>query len=94
MCPRNDHAAAWKHVGRIARIARGGVDAVVVLDVDIRDPQPAQVAEDAIASAHVGILKGAWTPPVIYQHPLAYLLGLEGVALLRAFSGAYDRKAS
>jgi hypothetical protein len=30
--------------------------------------------------------------PVIYQHPLAYLLGLEGVALLRAFSGAYDRE--
>jgi hypothetical protein len=29
--------------------------------------------------------------PVIYQHPLAYLLGLEGVALLRAFSGGYDR---
>jgi ubiquinone/menaquinone biosynthesis C-methylase UbiE len=29
---------------------------------------------------------------VIYQHPLAYLLGLEGVALLRAFSGAYDRE--
>jgi ubiquinone/menaquinone biosynthesis C-methylase UbiE len=28
---------------------------------------------------------------VIYQHPLAYLLGLEGMALLRAFSGAYDR---
>jgi ubiquinone/menaquinone biosynthesis C-methylase UbiE len=26
----------------------------------------------------------------IYQHPLAYLLGLEGIALLRAFSGAYD----
>ena len=30
--------------------------------------------------------------PVIYQHPLAYLLGLEGVALLRGFSGAYDRE--
>lgn len=29
--------------------------------------------------------------PVIYQHPLAYLLGLEGIALLRAFSGAHDR---
>jgi len=29
--------------------------------------------------------------PVIYQHPLAYLLGLEGIALLRAFSGGYDR---
>jgi hypothetical protein len=28
---------------------------------------------------------------VIYQHPLAYLLGLEGVALLRGFSGVYDR---
>lgn len=28
---------------------------------------------------------------VIYQHPLAYLLGLEGAALLRAFSGYYDR---
>lgn len=26
----------------------------------------------------------------IYQHPLAYLLGLEGVALFRAFSGEYD----
>jgi hypothetical protein len=30
-------------------------------------------------------------PPVIYQHPLAYLLGLEGVAL-RAFAGVYDRE--
>jgi ubiquinone/menaquinone biosynthesis C-methylase UbiE len=29
--------------------------------------------------------------PVIYQHPLAYLLGLEGIALLRAFSGFYGR---
>jgi SAM-dependent methyltransferase len=28
---------------------------------------------------------------VIYQAPLAYLLGLEGVALLRAFAGEYDR---
>jgi ubiquinone/menaquinone biosynthesis C-methylase UbiE len=28
----------------------------------------------------------------LYQHPLAYLLGLEGIALLRAFSGAYDRE--
>ena len=29
-------------------------------------------------------------PPVIYVHPLAYLLGLEGVALLHAFAGDYD----
>ncbi len=28
---------------------------------------------------------------MVYQHPLAYLLGLEGVALLRAFTGDYDR---
>jgi SAM-dependent methyltransferase len=28
---------------------------------------------------------------VIYQHPLAYLLGLEGAALMRAFNGDYDR---
>jgi len=28
---------------------------------------------------------------MIYQHPLAYLLGLEGVALLRSFAGEYDR---
>lgn len=28
---------------------------------------------------------------MIYQHPLAYLLGIEGVALLRAFNGDYDR---
>jgi ubiquinone/menaquinone biosynthesis C-methylase UbiE len=31
-------------------------------------------------------------PPPIYQHPLAYLLGLEGIALLHAFAGAYDRE--
>jgi SAM-dependent methyltransferase len=29
---------------------------------------------------------------VIYQHPVHYLLGLEGVALLRAFAGGYDRE--
>lgn len=28
---------------------------------------------------------------MLYQHPLAYLLGLEGVALLRAFAGENDR---
>ncbi len=29
---------------------------------------------------------------VIHQHPLAYLLGLEGVALMKAFAGEYDRE--
>jgi hypothetical protein len=28
---------------------------------------------------------------MIYQHPLAYLLGLEGVALLHVFAEDYDR---
>ena len=27
---------------------------------------------------------------IVYQHPLAYLLGLEGIALLHAFAGDYD----
>ncbi len=29
---------------------------------------------------------------MIYEHPLAYLLGLEGIALLRGFTGEYDRE--
>jgi SAM-dependent methyltransferase len=29
---------------------------------------------------------------VIYEHPLAYLLGLEGIALMRGFTGEYDRE--
>lgn len=28
---------------------------------------------------------------MVYQHPLAYLLGLEGLALLRAWAGDYDQ---
>ena len=27
---------------------------------------------------------------MIYQHPLAYLLGLEGIALLRAWGGDFE----
>ena len=30
-------------------------------------------------------------PQAVWQHPLAYLLGLEGIALLHAFAGEYDR---
>lgn len=29
---------------------------------------------------------------MIYQHPLAYLIGLEGLALLRAWAGDFDRQ--
>lgn len=31
-------------------------------------------------------------PASIYQHPLAYLIGLEGVALMKAFAGEYDEE--
>src|SRR5688572_15012642 len=41
--------------------------------------------EEASASPGIG-------GRVIYQHPLAYLLGLEGIALFRAFAGEYDRE--
>lgn len=30
-------------------------------------------------------------PPVSYEHPLAYLLGVEGLALLRGFIGEFDQ---
>ena len=34
-----------------------------------------------------------WSATVTYRHPLAFLLGLEGVALLRAFAGdGFDRE--
>lgn len=36
-------------------------------------------------------MPAAPTDRTIHQHPLAYLLGLEGVALLRAFAGEHDR---
>lgn len=36
-------------------------------------------------------LSDLYGPEVIYQHPLAYLLGLEGIALLRAWAGDYDQ---
>jgi len=29
---------------------------------------------------------------MIYQHPLAYLLGLEGIALLRGWAGDFDKE--
>jgi hypothetical protein len=37
-------------------------------------------------------IRGCERVKVVYQHPLAYLLGLEGLALLRGFSGAHDRE--
>jgi len=43
------------------------------------------------ASAPPSLLTIMSSADRIYQHPLAYLLGLEGVALLRAFAGEHDR---
>jgi SAM-dependent methyltransferase len=41
--------------------------------------------EEAFASPGIG-------SRAIYRHPLAYLLGLEGIALLRAYAGEFDRE--
>jgi SAM-dependent methyltransferase len=45
-------------------------------------PDDEHVAEDARAQP---------VEQIIYQHPLAYLLGLEGIALMRAFAGEHGR---
>ncbi len=45
-------------------------------------------SKHASGSAEPAVLES--TP--VYQHPLAYLLGLQGHALLRAFAGEYDRE--
>lgn len=41
-----------------------------------------------------GVYPAGMTSPraLIYQHPLAYLLGLEGIALLRAWAGDFDEE--
>ena len=49
MLDRDDHAAAGQDVGRVAWIARRGIDAVVVLEIDLgRLAQARAVAEDAV----------------------------------------------
>ena len=57
--------------------------------------EPLRRAADAVRSIHPEWCElseySRIDPPVIFQHPLAYLLGLEGIALLRAFSGVCDR---
>ena len=45
-----------------------------------------------VSSAQTGDDRVPRALPTVYQHPLAYLLGLEGLALLRAFAGEYDRE--
>jgi len=43
---RDYGAAAWNYVGRITRVSRRGVDAEVVLEVQVRPAQPVVIAED------------------------------------------------
>jgi hypothetical protein len=40
----------------------------------------------------IGALPGLTSVFVIYQDPLAYLLGIEGIALLDAWAGDHDRE--
>jgi hypothetical protein len=49
---RDDDAAAGKHVGRVARIARRGVQAVRVLNAHVGGAKQGQVAEDAVLFGH------------------------------------------
>src|SRR6266576_2993479 len=43
---RDDAAAAWNYVGRITRVSGRGVDAEVVLEVQVRLAQPVVIAKD------------------------------------------------
>jgi len=61
---------------------------------------PKVVGSDAFSSARSSCPKSAsasthdvvTVPAVVYQHPLAYVLGLEGLALLRSWGGDFDRE--
>jgi SAM-dependent methyltransferase len=54
-------------------------------------PDPAGLPAHTLAKSLAGCPGRRYRRSMIYQRPLAYLLGLEGVALLRAFAGDYDR---
>jgi hypothetical protein len=43
---RDDAAAAWNYVGRITRVPGRGVDAEVVLEIQVRLAQPLVIAKD------------------------------------------------
>jgi SAM-dependent methyltransferase len=45
---------------------------------------------DSTPSSSIGGTGETYPAAVIHQHPLAYLLGLEGLALLRAWAGDFD----
>jgi len=51
------------------------------------------VAGPALVPSSRGVSPGSHEPPnTIYQHPLAYLLTTEGLALLRSWSGDFDEE--
>src|SRR5712691_3641417 len=53
MRDRDDDAASRKHVGRVAGIARRGVQAEGVLDAHVGRTELGQIAEDAVIFGHV-----------------------------------------
>jgi ubiquinone/menaquinone biosynthesis C-methylase UbiE len=50
------------------------------------------LSEKPVSSTEAAGGTFAFGTSAIYQHPLAYLVGMEGVALLRGFAGDYDRE--
>jgi ubiquinone/menaquinone biosynthesis C-methylase UbiE len=74
----------------VASAQRGGCKDGCADNVDL--PVAAQTRQQFGLEAGPSVSSPRTDPAVIYQHPLAYLLGLEGIALLRAFSGVYDRE--
>jgi hypothetical protein len=57
MGDRDDDAASRKHVGRVAAIARRGVQAEDVLEAHVGRPELGQIAEDAVIFGHACIVR-------------------------------------
>jgi SAM-dependent methyltransferase len=60
--------------------------------VRLLSPAPQKIPL-TVASGGASVGAVTWAPhPTIHQHPLAYLIGLEGIALMKAFAGEHDRQ--
>ena len=84
---RDDGAAAWNYVGWITRVSGRGVDAEVVLEVQVRLAQPVVIAKDA-AFDHRTVLLAARAskriepssrPGVCFGHPRHRKFGGSGL---------------
>jgi hypothetical protein len=93
---RDDEAATWHHVGRITRISDRGVDAVVVLQVDVRLSQSAVIAKDTAFGHGTGLLGGQGFRQInICAAPAIQVAvtGLMSVLTLRRPSAASSRNS-